>query len=279
MPGSVMSCARTGNEAGRAHAWQMSDGTPEISDDAVLGGRLRLKQPRHGHRVGHDAILLAAATGGYAGEHAVELGAGVGAAGLALAARVPGLRVTLVERDPALVALAADNARRNGLADRVQAVALDVAAPAAEFASAGLASESAHYVLMNPPFSDPARHRLSPHAGRRQAHAAADDTLPRWLRTAFRLLVAGGAMTLIWRADELDRVLGLLPPAQGGIALLPVHPGSDRPAIRILLRVIKGSRAPLVLCPGLALAESDGRPSPAAEAVLRHGQALAIAAA
>ena len=49
-----------------------------------------LRQPPSGHRVGHDAILLAAATGGDAGEHAVDLGAGVGAAGLALARRVPG---------------------------------------------------------------------------------------------------------------------------------------------------------------------------------------------
>ena len=73
----------------------------ETSEDAVLGGRLRLRQPLRGHRVGHDAILLAAATGAQSGEHAVDLGAGVGGAGLALAARVPGLRVSLVEIDAA----------------------------------------------------------------------------------------------------------------------------------------------------------------------------------
>src|SRR5476651_388503 len=92
----------------------------ETSEDAVLGGRLRLRQPMRGHRVGHDAILLAAATGARAGEMAIDLGAGVGAAGLALAARVEGLNVTLVEIDPALCALAADNARLNRLDDRVR---------------------------------------------------------------------------------------------------------------------------------------------------------------
>ena len=96
----------------------------ETSEDAVLGGRLRLRQPLRGHRVGHDAILLAAATGGRAGEQAVDLGAGVGAAGLALAVRVGGLKVTLVEIDAALCALAADNARLNRLDDRVRALAL-----------------------------------------------------------------------------------------------------------------------------------------------------------
>src|SRR5215831_14784539 len=77
-----------------------------LTDDAALGGRLRLRQPARGHRFGHDAILLAAATPAAAGEVAIDLGAGVGAAGLALAQRVAGLAVRLVEIDPALAALA-----------------------------------------------------------------------------------------------------------------------------------------------------------------------------
>src|SRR5262247_1973207 len=132
----------------------------EVTEDAALGGKLRLKQPTGGHRFGHDAILLAAACPARTGERVVDLGAGVGAAGLALAARVPGVAVTLVEVDPALAALAAENAERNGLAARVTVVALDVAAPAADFAAAGLAV--AQRVLMNPPFNDPVRHRGSP---------------------------------------------------------------------------------------------------------------------
>src|SRR5215475_14853577 len=103
----------------------------EVTEDAVLGGRLRLKQPRRGHRVGHDAILLAAATAALPGERAVELGSGVGAAGLALAARVPGLAVTLVEIDPQLCELATANARANDVAERVKVLCLDLAAPAA----------------------------------------------------------------------------------------------------------------------------------------------------
>src|SRR5215470_1505629 len=102
--------------------------TQDVTDDAVLGGRLRILQPRSGHRVGHDAILLAAATAAVAGERAVDLGAGVGAAGLALAARVEGVSVTLVDIDPDLTMLARENAIRNGLANRVSAITLDVAA-------------------------------------------------------------------------------------------------------------------------------------------------------
>ena len=87
----------------------------ETSEDAVLGGRLMLRQPLRGHRVGHDAILLAAATSAQSGDHAVDLGAGVGGAGLALARRIADVAVTLVVIDPALTALARDNAERNGL--------------------------------------------------------------------------------------------------------------------------------------------------------------------
>ena len=107
------------------------------SEDAVLGGRLVLRQPLRGHRVGHDAILLAAATVAQSGDHAVDLGAGVGGAGLALARRIAGVAVTLVEIDPVLAALAAANAERNNLSDRVRAVRLDVESSAADFAAAG----------------------------------------------------------------------------------------------------------------------------------------------
>ena len=111
----------------------------DVTQDAVLGGRLLLKQPRRGHRVGHDAILLAAACPARARDRVVDLGAGVGAAGLALALRVEGTRVTLVEVDAGLAALAAENAQVNGLAARVGSTVLDVAAPARAFAAAGLA--------------------------------------------------------------------------------------------------------------------------------------------
>src|SRR5262245_57307531 len=114
----------------RAHCWRtpVSDTSfarmvAEVSEDAVLGGKLRLKQPSGGHRVGHDAILLAAACSAHAGERVVDLGAGVGAAGLALAYRIDGAKVVLVEVDAALAALAAENAQLNGRSARVSAVA------------------------------------------------------------------------------------------------------------------------------------------------------------
>jgi tRNA1(Val) A37 N6-methylase TrmN6 len=248
----------------------------DTSEDAVLGGRLLLRQPLRGHRVGHDAILLAAASAARAGELAVDLGAGVGAAGLALAARVAGLDVALVEIDPALCELAARNARRNGLADRVRAISLDVM-EAGAFAAVGLNPASADLVLMNPPFNDPLRQNVSSEPGRRLAYAAPAQTLPRWVDAAARLLRPDGVLTLMWRADGLAAVLETLATGFGGIGLLPVHPRPDAPAIRVLARAVRASRAPLTLHPALILNDADGCPSAAAEAVLRGGATLSLA--
>jgi tRNA1(Val) A37 N6-methylase TrmN6 len=249
-----------------------------LTDDAVLGGRLRLRQPARGHRVGHDAILLAASTAAAAGEVAVDLGAGVGAAGLALAQRVAGLSVRLVEIDAELADLAAQNAERNHLAARVTAHALDVAAPLADFAAAGLGPQTADRVLMNPPFHDAAHAQASPDARRRVAHLAPPGALATWIGTAARLLRGGGSLVLIHRADALSQILGLLDPAFGAVTVQPVHPSPSAPAIRILARAVKGSRAPFVLLPGLVLTGDDGRPSAEAEAVLRGAVALPLAA-
>jgi tRNA1(Val) A37 N6-methylase TrmN6 len=264
-----------------------------FSDDAALGGRLKLRQPRRGHRFGHDAIILAAATPARPGERAVEFGAGVGAAGLALARRVERLAVTLVEIDPALAALAQHNAAENGLGARVRAICLDVAAapaafaaaglppgsadvaaPPAAFAAAGLPPGSADRVLMNPPFNT--RQSASPDDGRRRAHAASAGLLPVWLSAAARLLVSGGTVTLIWRADDLGDVLTALAADFAGITIMPVYPKPDAPAIRVLVSASKDSKAPSSLLPGLTLADKSGKPTPQTESVLRDGAALAF---
>jgi tRNA1(Val) A37 N6-methylase TrmN6 len=246
------------------------------SEDAILGGRLVLRQPLRGHRVGHDAILLAAATAAEAGEYVVDLGAGVGGAGLALARRVDGISATLVEIDPALAVLARINAERNGLAGRVQAVAIDVGAPAAAFAAIGLGAGTADCVLMNPPFN--VSQLPSPDDRRRVAHAGSPELLRVWLGTAARLLRPRGALTMIWRADGLADVLTALAGGFGAVAVLPVHPKPDAAAIRVLIRAIKGGRAPLSLLPPLVLADAGGHPTKAAEAVLRGAERLALMA-
>src|SRR5262249_47199418 len=218
------------------------------SEDALLGGKLTLRQALGGKRFGHDGGVVAAATPARAGEHAIELGAGVGAAGLALARRVEGLGVTLIELDANLATLARENAARNALADRVRVLCLDVAAPIAQFADSGLAPDSADHVLMNPPFNAP--HNPSPDQARRLAHAAPPGALARGVDTAARLLRSQGVLTLVWRADGLADVLAALTAGFGAIAIVPVYPKPGAAAMRVLVSAAKNSQAPLSLLPG-----------------------------
>lgn len=265
-------------DAGLTHELRPAPaGAPsDLTDDAVLGGRLRLKQKRKGHRVGHDAILLAAATDAVPGDSVADLGAGVGAAGLAVATRVPDVNVTLVEIDPELSAIAAENIVRNGFAERASAVTLDLSDHPDVFAAAGLALDSFDRVLMNPPFNDASRQNVSPDAGRRMAHVAPHDLLVQWIDAASRLLHSAGTLTMIWRAEALAEVLRALEPAFGGIVVLPVHGREGQPAIRVIVRASKGARAPLAVMPGLLLNDAAGKPTAEAEEILRDAQPLKL---
>jgi tRNA1(Val) A37 N6-methylase TrmN6 len=247
----------------------------DLTEDGFLGGRLRLRQPKRGHRAGHDAVLLAAATPAQPGQRVVEFGAGVGAAAIAVATRVRGLDLVLVEIDEVLAELARNNVALNNLVARV--VVLDVTARPDAFASAGLSPDSADVVLMNPPFNVASRFRSSP--DKEDAHIATDDTLGQWVHAARRVLKPGGMLTLIWRADGLADVLATLSRGFGSIAIMPVHPAPASPAIRIVVRATKGGRAPMELLPALVLNNEAGESTPDARAILEGRSILPLAQA
>jgi tRNA1(Val) A37 N6-methylase TrmN6 len=247
----------------------------EFTEDAFLGGQLRLRQPKSGHRAGHDAMLLAAATPARPGDRVVDFGAGVGAAGFALARRVAGLELVLVEIDEALAGFARANASTNAIAADV--IVLDVTSAADAFAAVGLSPDSADVVLMNPPFNDPARHRASPDRGREVAHVATAATLESWVHAGRRILKSGGVLSLIWRADGLAEVLAALDRGFGSLKILPVHGDAATPAIRVLIRAIKGGKAPTQLHAALMLNDETAKPNRRVQEILAGKGILPLA--
>lgn len=247
----------------------------EVTEDAFLGGKLRLRQPKSGHRAGHDAMLLAAATPARPGDRVADLGSGVGAAGLAVARRVNRIELVLVEIDERLAELARANARANAVI--AEALVLDVTSGAERFASAGLAPDSVDVVMMNPPFNDAARHRASPDQARELAHVAAEQTLEGWIHAARRILKSGGHLAMIWRADAIAEVLAALDRGFGSLVILPVHADAASPAIRVLVRATKGGRAPARLLAALLLNDEAGRPTPYAGRILAGEGVLPLA--
>src|SRR6478736_3134279 len=246
-----------------------------FTEDAFLGGQLLLRQPKSGHRAGHDAMLLAAATSARSGDRVVDLGAGVGAAGLAVAKRVAGIELVLVEIDAGLAELARGNAAANAVPADV--IVLDVTSAADVFAAAGLSPDSVDVVLMNPPFNDPARHRASPDKAREIAHVSTAAALERWILAARRILKSGGALTLIWRADGLVEVLSALGRGFGSLELLPVHAEATEPAIRVLIRATKGGKAPLQMHAALVLNDESTLPNKQLQDVLAGKGVLPLA--
>lgn len=238
--------------------------------DAFLGGRLTILQPRHGFRAGADAVFLAASVPAGAGDRVLELGCGVGTAALCLAARVPGIHVTGVERDPG----AADLARRNAAAN-----ALPLAVVEADIAAlpAALRAETFAHVMMNPPFFTSGTRA----AARDRAGARHEETpLARWIDVALRRLVPGGSLSVILSAERVPDLMAALDGRIGSLSLLPLTAREGRPAGRVILRGRKGGRAPFVLLSPFVLhrgAAHDGDGddyTPGAQAILREAAAL-----
>ena len=251
-----------------------------VSDDAFLGGALSILQPRNGYRAGLDAVMLAAAVPADQSRplRALDVGAGVGTAGLCLARRSPFVEVVLLEREPQLAALAAENIARNDLAGRVRVVTGVVGAPATELRAIGLVEESFGHVIANPPYHDSDSGTLPADALKAGAHAMPDTELDDWARFMARMTAPGGEATIIHKADALALLLAVLDARFGALKVLPLHPRHGAPAHRVLVQGIKGSRGPLQILAGFVLHQDGNAFTPAAQDILRHGAPLPMTA-
>ena len=255
---------------------------PEVTDDAFLGGKIRLLQPVKGFRSGLDAILLAAAVpvSGVGTCRVIDAGSGAGAVGLAIAARCTNANVTLVEIVPPLADLARRNVERNGLADRVSVIVADISAGGKALHDParpdGLAPAMFEHVVTNPPYFVTGTGTPPSVRSKAGAHQMPEGGLARWIAFLATAATADGTLTMIHRADALADVLNSLEGRFGRLRILPIHPRQDEAANRIIVSAIKGSRAPLEIRPSLVVHGADGRVRPEIDAVLRHGAALDI---
>jgi tRNA1(Val) A37 N6-methylase TrmN6 len=240
----------------------------DVTEDAILGGRVRIRQPARGYRVNVDTLLLAATLpdSRIGGTRVAEPCCGVGAALLAVAAgrkRDGEIEFVGIERDPLYAQLARENAELNGQAHRVKIVECDALDPHADF---GLFDR----VLFNPPFDNPEEGR-PPAEGKRAAFIA-DRPIGDWIKVWSNRMSAHSNFTLIHRAHRLGEILAALEGRLGGVEVFPIRPSAKASARRVIVRAWKGSRAPLKLFAGLDLHpanDSKDKYTPEAEAILR----------
>jgi tRNA1(Val) A37 N6-methylase TrmN6 len=250
--------------AGRAEGSHGS--MTETTEDAILNGRVRIRQPARGYRVNVDTLLLAAAVEVRDGARLMEAGSGVGAGLLAIATRHENVTLLGVERDQNIASISRENVAANAMMHRIEIVTGDVLDRALNI---GVFDG----VFVNPPFDRDGEGR-APSDARRYAHVA-EAPLDAWIAALADRLTGGAALTMIHRAAKLPEILAALEGRLGGVEIVPIRPRAGEAAGRILVRARKGSRAPFRLCPGLVLHDASGaKYTPETEAVLRGEAAI-----
>ena len=250
-----------------------------VTGDTLLGGRVKLQQPAAGYRVAIDPVLLAAAVAAADGERALDVGCGVGAGTLCLAARVGALHVTGIEVDRSLAQLAKENAALNGLEGRIDVLVGDFARPPPK-----LAPKSFDHVFANPPFYEERAHQPPSSHTRMQATVEGAAGLDAWLEFCARMVRRGGSITMIHRPERLPQILGTLSAVRAGAVI--VYPlwshnpfggaRTKKTASRVIVQARAENGGPLKLTGGMILHEADGTYTHAADRVLRGGAALAL---
>jgi len=242
---------------------------PDLTDDAFLGGQLQILQPQKGYRAAIDAVCLAAAIPAKEGERVLDIGFGVGVAGLCLAKRQMGVMVTGLEIQPDVADIALKNIKRNSLRD-IEVIVGDIFDVPRE-----LKTGSFDHVMTNPPFYDARKALSPPNQSKSLAHMHKDDeTIEKWVESSIAFLKPKGLFTIVYPAENLDDLLGLLCGPLGNVAIFPLWPGNGKAAKRVIMSGQKGAAGPVRLLPGLRLHAPPRRYAPEAEEVLRDGAAI-----
>lgn len=235
----------------------------------VLNKQVRLKQAVDGFRTSMDSVMLAAACPAKDGQEILDMGCGVGSAGLCVLHRVQGLHLTGIDIQDDHVAIASENAAFNDMQDRSEFICSDVRAYKKE--------TSYHHVICNPPYLETGAHLRSPSEAKATAMGHSDDLRTKdWVGNGYRLLKPEGSLTMIHEAGKLDKILQAMEGRFGAIEVIPLWPKLGIPAKRVIVRAIKGRKTPVRIHPGLILHDEGGGYTVEAERILREAKGLSL---
>ena len=259
-------------ETPNAHEPPVGGSTPHsLTEDAFLGGRLRILQPERGYRAGIDAVFLAAAIPASGGETIFEAGIGAGAAALCLISRTPAVHVTGMEVAARYAMMCEENAKRNGFAHLLKVIHGDVKEALRKDLSHLPQHGTFAHAYANPPYFEDGKVTASPSLLKAQAHSFGPDDLEIWIKVMSLMVGLRGTVTLIHRAESLGKILGAMEEKFGDIRVAPLYAREGTAASRVIVQGVKGSKAPMQLLPGLVLHGEGNAFTPDADAVLREG--------
>ncbi|WP_085905402.1 tRNA1(Val) (adenine(37)-N6)-methyltransferase [Kiloniella majae] len=244
----------------------------DLTEDEFIGGKVTVFQPAKGYRAGIDAVLLAATIDVKSDEKILDLGSGVGTAGLCLMGRVPEAKVTGLELQTVLFQIAQKNKQTNQLEDRWSLVNGDLLQLPDD-----LPLGSFDQVMCNPPFMPKGTSHGSPDPIKLLANHEGDATLRDWMLAALKLVKHKGVITIIHRADRLDEILSVFREKKAGaIEVCPLWPYEGQPAKRVIVRARRGISKPMIITAGHKLHKTDGSYTDIIDGALRRGQALPL---
>jgi tRNA1(Val) A37 N6-methylase TrmN6 len=228
----------------------------------VLNRRVRLRQPPDGFRTSLDSVMLAAACPARAGDRVLDMGCGVGGAGFCVLSRIPGIHITGVD----IQADHIDLARQN--------ISLNKAENTADFSASDIRDFQTdltfNHVICNPPYLESGTHTPSPDIKRAMAHGHLTDMdVGDWIDAGFHHVASGGSLTLIHRADHIDKIIRAMGKRFGAIEIIPLWPYAGQAAKRVIIRAIKNRRTPATLHAGIVLHDIGGGYTDITNSILR----------
>ena len=234
----------------------------------VLNKRLKLLHSEKGFKTSIDSVLLAASCVGKAGDHILDMGCGVGGAGLCVLTRVNGARLTGVEIQQDHTELAKRNAVTNLMQDRCEFVTSDIRDYREE--------KKFNHIICNPPYLEGQSHLRSPSKEKATAMGHDDEniTVKDWVDAAHYCLKSNGSFTMIHRADKIDKIILAMGKRFGAIEVIPLWPKEGVNAKRVIIRAIKDRKSPATLHAGLVLHDSEGEYTSEAQKILRNMEQL-----
>ncbi len=236
---------------------------PSAEVTLFLRGRLRVLQPARGYRFTVDSVILSGFSWLLPGESVLDLGAGSGILLLLLGYfHHPG-RLTGVEIQPGLAAMARENLCANGWDERATIVEGDLRSGAV------VPGGTFDLVISNPPYFDASRGLACRDAGRNLSRHSEACSLEELCAAASRVLKPEGRFCFIVPAARLGDAVAALEAAGLAPRLVRlVHPSPDASSY---LALVQARGQPIQGClglPPLFLHGGNARYAPEVEALL-----------